>query len=709
MKQFYVLAFFVLLVFASAQARDTTELYSIGGFAGYNLNFHSADFQKLPGVPGNSPGFTTGTDGGFTIGGLFEYPLSRLLRFQLRASYGSLSGTMRTQENPGNQLNLNNPDGVSVTDIIIEHRMRGIFEALFIEPAASYSLGKNFSVQVGPSVGFMLTNSFEQEEVILQPSSITFLNNRTIMNDTSGSMPGGASTYLAAFIGASYELSAGKKSALIPSVRYYLPFSDVGSVPWKVSVLQFSAALRTSITPSIPIPVIQDTVYIRDTTTSVIAGATQRSLKLVESTESFRETKENETIVQRTTIHEQYLLEVPRSFALSSALEAIGIGANGQRISSPTVTIEETEIEETFPLLPYIFFKQGDADLRATRADMLSAQQTQQFRIDALPSDALGIYTHNLNIIGQRMKNAPKAILTITGCINDVGDEKNNAALAKARAIAVRDYLVDVWHVRPEQLIVRNQGLPSKPANNEVEEGQAENRRVEISSTDYAILQPVSIREISKAATPPTVLLVPSVQAEGTLASWQLTLRQGNRALREYKGANTATEQKWNVMEYPIPQSEEPVVATLFATDGSGQRTEAMQTIPVRQLTINRKRVEIKDDKRIEIFSLILFDFGKAELNPLNRTIMAEVQKRIEENSTVAIYGYADRTGTPEYNRDLAQRRCSEVADFLRGTVPETNLSIFPVGSDRLLYDNDIPEGRSYSRTVQIVIETPVR
>jgi hypothetical protein len=28
------------------------------------------------------------------------------------------------------------------------------------------------------------------------------------------------------------------------------------------------------------------------------------------------------------------------------------------------------------------------------------------------------------------------------------------------------------------------------------------------------------------------------------------------------------------------------------------------------------------------------------------------------------------------------------------------------VGSDRLLFDNDLPEGRNYCRTVQIVVET---
>src|SRR5690606_13696658 len=124
------------------------------------------------------------------------------------------------------------------------------------------------------------------------------------------------------------------------------------------------------------------------------------------------------------------------------------------------------------------------------------------------------------------------------------------------------------------------------------------------------------------------------------------------------------------------------------------------QDVPVRQLTINKKRVEIRDDKRIEIFSLILFDFGKADISPLNRKIMDEVRSRIEPNSTVAVYGYADRTGTAEYNKELAQRRCNEVTKFLRDAVTDEKLRIYPVGNDRLLYNNDLPEGRSYSRTV---------
>lgn len=712
MKQLYTVVLFVLVfspLLLPAQTQDTTEMYSIGGFAGYNLNFHSADFAKLPGVPGNSPGYTGGNGGGFTIGGLFEYPLSQLMRLQLRASFGSLSGSMTTQANPGNQIGINNPDGLPVTDVIIEHRMRGNLNAIIAEPALSVKLAGRFSVQAGAAVGFLIKNEFEQEEVIIQPASVTFLNNRTVMNDTSGTMPGDQSLFLAAIAGLSYELPAGKKTTLIPSIRYYLPFGDIASVPWKVSALQFSVALRTAITPSVPIPVIQDTIYIRDTTTTVIAGLTERTLNRTDRSESFAELQENGVIIERTTIREQYIEEVPRSFQLASSLTVTGLLADGSRAGRPGVTIEETELEETFPLLPYVFFGQGSAELSSTRTRIMNSQQAQQFRVNDLPSDALGIYAYNLNIIGLRLRDNPRATVIITGCNNDTGEEKNNTALSEARAKVVRDYLVTVWNVRAEQITVRAQNLPDKPANNDVEDGQAENRRVEITSASYDILQPVSIREISKAATPPVLVFTPTVQSEGGVDQWQLTLRQGNRQIREFRENGEPEEQRWEVMQPPIPDTEEPVVAVLSVIDRAGQRTESTQDVPVRQLTINKKRVEIKDDKRIEIFSLILFDFGKADISPLNRKIMDEVRNRIEPNSTVAVYGYADRTGSAEYNKELAQRRCNEVTKFLRDTITDERLRIYPVGNDRLLYNNGLPEGRSYSRTVQIVIETPVR
>jgi outer membrane protein OmpA-like peptidoglycan-associated protein len=128
--------------------------------------------------------------------------------------------------------------------------------------------------------------------------------------------------------------------------------------------------------------------------------------------------------------------------------------------------------------------------------------------------------------------------------------------------------------------------------------------------------------------------------------------------------------------------------------------------LDVEQLTVRQKRFEQRDDKRIDRFSLIVFDFNKADLTPAHRELLSEVKSRIQPQSKVVIAGYADRSGDPDYNRELARRRCVEVQRALG--LPDAAVTIVPKGSDELLYDNATPEGRSYCRTVQITIETPI-
>jgi outer membrane protein OmpA-like peptidoglycan-associated protein len=114
-----------------------------------------------------------------------------------------------------------------------------------------------------------------------------------------------------------------------------------------------------------------------------------------------------------------------------------------------------------------------------------------------------------------------------------------------------------------------------------------------------------------------------------------------------------------------------------------------------------------EEGKQIERYSLIVFDFNSAQLSPANQRTMEKVKARIQSESKVRIVGYADRTGNPEYNRNLARKRCLEAQRVLG--VADDRVTIDPVGSDTLIYNNDAPEGRSYSRTVQIEIETPIK
>ncbi len=70
------------------------------------------------------------------------------------------------------------------------------------------------------------------------------------------------------------------------------------------------------------------------------------------------------------------------------------------------------------------------------------------------------------------------------------------------------------------------------------------------------------------------------------------------------------------------------------------------------------------------------------------------------EGPLLAITGYADETGDVEYNRRLSLARARAVAAELSSFSPVIN----GAGEDTILYPNDTPEGRFYSRSVRITV-----
>ena len=81
----------------------------------------------------------------------------------------------------------------------------------------------------------------------------------------------------------------------------------------------------------------------------------------------------------------------------------------------------------------------------------------------------------------------------------------------------------------------------------------------------------------------------------------------------------------------------------------------------------------------------------------------------IKFNSTVKIFGYTDRIGDKNYNKSLAERRAKEVKKFLLSKgVKDNQTELIPIGEDILIFDNNSPIGRHLSRTVQVLIITPM-
>ena len=127
--------------------------------------------------------------------------------------------------------------------------------------------------------------------------------------------------------------------------------------------------------------------------------------------------------------------------------------------------------------------------------------------------------------------------------------------------------------------------------------------------------------------------------------------------------------------------------------------------INVKQTGIMKKSEQPENDFVIERYSLILFDYDKAELAKADKEYLKKIKAKVKPGSEVIISGYADRNGSQEYNTNLAKKRCEEV----RKALNVKNTIIKPFGNKVLLFDNTTPEGRALSRTVRVEIKTMLK
>jgi outer membrane protein OmpA-like peptidoglycan-associated protein len=688
--------------------KEKDPIFYYGFYAGLNLNMHSADFPKLADYENCCPKFESGNGTGFSIGAYGELPLSEIIAPYLRLGYTTLDANFAEEELIGNTENVVSTQDGDIEDVYSEHSIDSKISIIAAEPGVNFYLFEGFNLNAGLRLGFTMNSTFSQAEEVTRPGYVVFKENmqrsRNVYDDEE--IPEAAGLLMHLGLGAGYDLPIGKNSYISPEVRYYMALNDVLDVSWKPNQVHIGALLKLPVMPPKEVIIIRDTIIRRDTTTIEVPELAQSSITKIDefTEEKFDESGSTQTFT--TIITEKYERQIPRDAALSAELTAVGINADGTRQENPTIIIEEIETEETFPLLPHVFFEGGSSDLSKSNLHLLTSPEAARFDEDNLEWNTMEIYRDLLNIVGYRMTQNGSANITLTGTNNNTGEEAGNTGLSMKRAEAVKSYLVDSWGIEPDRIRTLSRNLPQYPANNERPDGREENSRVEIEATSGDILKPVSLKEILRKSNPPVVEIDPKVMAEGDIENWQLAISQDNESLREESGSGFPEKYRWEVEEEPLPKLEEPVVISLSADDSYGQNTSAQKELTIEQLTIRKKRFELKDDKRIEKFALILFDFDEASIKPRHRTILDDIKSRIKPNSTVTIEGYADRSGEQEYNKELAARRTQEVTSYLGSNLQEPE--IINYGSDKLLYDNSTPQGRSYSRTVVITIATPV-
>ncbi len=355
-----------------------------------------------------------------------------------------------------------------------------------------------------------------------------------------------------------------------------------------------------------------------------------------------------------------------------------------------------------------IFFDDNSAEIPA-RYERISADSARRMVAkDVSEGNALDVYHRILNIIGMRMKKNPDAVITLTGTNSGVGAERNNRQLSQNRAENVKKYLVEVWGIEPNRIKTVARNLPEKASNSRDADGIAENRRVEISSNDWDIIAPSVIQDTTRLILPPIIRFRSDVASDAGITDWHLIVTASTRKVREIFGKGEQIHfDDWFVKDDETAKAliKHNMQFNLSVTDNEGNHyITDVKTLPVELKTISKETAK-SGDTITNVYDLILFDFDKATLSSNNMKIIDMIKKEMPENSIVKITGYTDRMGNEDYNERLSLSRAISASKALGRPDAQTIGS----GEKVLLYDNDLPEGRFYSRTVIIEVKIPVK
>lgn len=663
----YIVLCVLVIAESHAQSENTIHpegtilRWRIGVTGGLSANQFTANFKGLPNVPSCCPTYSSGSGNGLMAGVMAALPIADKLELGLRLGYQNIGGTLLATESE-------TVDNGQMVSGVFEHTITTSMGLLGLEPMVEYHLMKGLTMRGGILAGIPLGGNFTQQERIIAPQTLVYTENgqKNRLN-YSGTLPD-ASTLLAALtFGVSYALPMNTNESLhlVPEASVALGLTDVmTSRTWKAHGLRFGVGVRYSFIDLVA-PTLPEPETIDEPSPTIIADIPAR-----------------------------------KKFEFEGAVRRAVIDSVGTQLSIP-LEVKNLVSSNMYALMNYIFFDSSSSEFPARYQRILNAD-VQAFTPKLLDGKStLQIYYHILNILGWRMKvELPSSTIKVIGCNANVGNEQGNLTLSRARAEKVKQYLVDIWGISPERISIQSRNLPEVPSNSSKEDGIAENRRVEIIPNQIEMLEPLIFSDTTQTMPASAVRISSVVLSDEGVRSWAAETKQNGRILGTISGKGDIPK----IIECPfasfpqgLPKGNAPIDVEVTVTDNDAETiTKSAEPIAVTQI--------FQQKMRIEKFNLIVFGFNVSAISPMNSLILGLIKKQIKPSSLVHITGHTDRMGNSDYNQRLSKRRAAEIARMLN--VNETNAS--GVGGDMSLYDNDLPEGRFYSRTVRIVVETPL-
>jgi outer membrane protein OmpA-like peptidoglycan-associated protein len=657
-------------------ANDTTGLNRRvlwkAGFSIFpSLYNHNVNFAALPGIPSCGPAYASGSGFMGSVGIDFQYNFENdPWSIQSRLDIKSIPGNFYQKE----EILIDDPNAVPYYQLsVIGYNLRTGLQSIGLTFLANYQLDSRFSVGFGTRLGGFIRSSFDQYERLESPSNAVFLPEQSrTRNEYSGSIPQISTIEGALVFNTRYALPLNSLNTtqIIPEIGYELPMTRVvtGSEQWNYHTIRFGVTLAFSYVQEDEI-----TIPIEIKTPIIIPQVTIKS-----------------------PIKKQVEIKENLSSLLQAPIKVLLFDSTGKQVENQ-INIEKKVARNMFSIINYVFFDSGSVDI-PKRYKTLSPEEQKNFDLDEIRSDsAITLYYNVLNILGKRLQNKPNAIINLTGTNSNNGVEKNNLDLSQKRAESIKDYLVKVWNIDPKRVQTESRNLPEQPSRVNTGYGEEENRRVEISASDPDIFLPVKFIDTSYKVLPNDIRISTSRLDKQNIKQWELRAIAGGQSV-VIKTGGTVMEDTLRATANDISDNllnSSKVELKIVTTDTEGNERVVGETeIPVNQIIANKNKVEK--------YNLITFGYNSSAVDEANNFIIQDVKKNISNSSVLTLTGHTDKTGTAQYNRTLSLRRAQEISRYFMANKIVTEGK----GFDELLFPLELPEGRFYSRTVRITVDT---
>lgn len=702
----FIMAVFALCSTALAENGDTLRP-RYGAFINYGLNIHAASFGALPGVPNCCPQFESGSGSGLSFGGLIEYPLSDKFTLGARLGFFSKSGLLKKEETTLVEVDLKPAQGV------FEHRLDASLSVIEIQPLAGYRLFRDAFVHLGAGAGFFIGKKYDQIEEIIKPEGVgVFTDTKTrTRNAKSGDISALSSPALSIIAGLSYELPLNAEGTmkLAPEAFFSYGLNDVAKdIDWKIH--SFRGGISVKYTPFENIYVYRQNINIDtiERKSEVIAARTVS--QGLPKTEKIRDkTDYTITITENYSRTDTLLIPVEKPKPKEEPKPekkhfeiALDVSSADKPYEKPDkINIQVQFAKDVYPLLPFVFFGESAYVIPARYAHL---KHKKDFEIDKLDPSPLAYHRNVLNIIGYRLEKNASAKLTLFGYA-DPTTETENCSLAQDRALAIKNYLTTVWGISADRIIISAKPkncYPEDLTRTQSDDGFAENRRVEITSTHPEILSPVNIRRYERPIqVSPKGLDISVTPSEAKdLKSWKINLKQNIYDAFAKTGTSSTVKHT-----YTFGYKD---VASL--TNGEIEVSADAETNDGEKLSKSIAIRVVKDtaDTEIESITLTLFKVSQSRLDERIKREIFNFVAGLDSRAVIRIKGYSDFLGVETDNRALSESRAQQVRDYIRTIAPNVKFdSVEGIGSQEFppgVNSYATPEERFLCRTVEIEI-----